>query len=239
MADPDRRRWLLFAAGACCFALAYGLIWAFSGRWRADPTDNVAGDILRVGGPSPTVASKAFFPEPSGAAERVVPTPEKWAVYLTGEVRRPGVVWVLPGSRVFQAVEAAGGLTGRADPVAVNLAARLSDGAHLHVPARGERGGGGSGTVSAPGSPGTAGGGGAEPPSAGTRPEEGEAPTDLNAATAAQLEALPGIGPKTAEAILRYRQENGPFRSVEELLRVKGICPKKLEALRGRVTVGP
>jgi competence protein ComEA len=131
---------------------------------------------------------------------------------------------VAAGSRVVDAVAAAGGPIAEADVDQLNLAARVSDGDRVQVPKRGE-------VVSGPvgGSPGLGGGGGA----AGAAP----GPVDLNRATASQLDALPGVGPATAAAILAWRDTNGRFRAVSELLEVRGIGPAKLEALRPLVKV--
>jgi competence protein ComEA len=130
------------------------------------------------------------------------------------------------------AVDAAGGLAPGADPDRVNLAAPVVDGSRLAIPLVGQAapaelapqlpagsGAPGSGTVDgAPASPGT--------------------PVDLNTADAQQLDSLPGVGPSTAEAIIAHRDEHGPFRSVEELLDVRGIGEAKLDALRDLVTAG-
>jgi competence protein ComEA len=231
---PKRREWMLFLAGVCCFALAYGLIWAYSGRFRAGPNEHEAGDISRLGAAAATPSpGEGVFSEGEPATRAPSP-PERWAVYVTGAVLRPGVVWVSPGARVYQALEAAGGLAPRSDPEAVNLAARVADGEHLHVPAKGE--------PRPTGSPGDASPGAGAPPRRTAESPSGSgagAPLDLNAATAAQLEALPGIGPKTAEAILRYREEKGGFRRLEDLMDVKGIGAKRFETLKGFLRVGP
>jgi competence protein ComEA len=123
---------------------------------------------------------------------------------------------------VDDAITAAGGALPEADLDAVNLAAPVIDGSRIYVPRVGE-------VVPAV----VAGGGGA-----GSGPGGSAAgPVDLNTATAEQLDALPGIGPATARAIVTHRQANGPFRSVEDLLDVKGIGPAKLEQFRSLVTV--
>lgn len=141
-------------------------------------------------------------------------------VHVTGAVRTPGVYDLPAGSRVVDAVEAAGGLSAAADPSRVNLAAPLSDGQRVYVLAAGEE--------VAPTAPGdSASGPGAQP----------AGPVDLNTADAPALEALPGIGPATAAAILEHRAKVGRFTSVEQLLDVPGIGEAKLEALRDLVTV--
>lgn len=130
-------------------------------------------------------------------------------VDVAGAVRRPGLYRLRPGARVADAVARAGGLTRRADRTAVNLAAPLADGEQVLVVERGS--GGAGGTAGATG------------------------PVSLSAATAEQLDALPGIGPATAAKIVAYRREHGPFRSVDELDAVPGIGAGKLADLKGLV----
>jgi len=149
------------------------------------------------------------------------PTPPPWQVHVDGAVQRPGVYVVRPGARVIDAVTAAGGLRPEADTRAINLAAPLEDGARVWIPRRGET-----------------------PPAAPTRPARGAvspqtpaARLNLNTATAAELEALPGIGPALAQRIVEYREQHGPFTTVEDLLAVSGIGPAKLEQLRPYITV--
>jgi competence protein ComEA len=138
-------------------------------------------------------------------------------VDVVGAVRAAGVVRMPAGARVFDAIAAAGGATADADVEQLNLAARLADGARIAVPRKGETlppaGGVGDAIDAAPG------------------------PVDLNTATPDQLDVLPGVGPATAAAIVRDRDEHGPFRSVDDLARVRGIGPAKLEQLRDLVSV--
>jgi competence protein ComEA len=117
---------------------------------------------------------------------------------------------------VADAVRAAGGLTRRADPLLVNLAAPVADGEQVVVAARGSPAGAASGGAAsgAPGSP---------------------APVDLNSATAEELDALPGIGPVTAQKIVDYRRQHGPFTSVADLDAIAGIGPARITNLQGLV----
>jgi competence protein ComEA len=134
---------------------------------------------------------------------------------VAGAVRRPGLHRLRSGSRIDDAIAAAGGPTAKAQLDAVNLAAPVADGEQVVVPGRG-----------AAGEPAVS------PPAAGSSPS---APLDLNTATAEQLDSLPGIGPVTAQKILDYRQKHGAFHAVAELEGVPGIGPGRLAQLEGLV----
>ena len=108
-----------------------------------------------------------------------------------------------------------------ADPEGINLAEKLSDGAHIRVPAKGETAANVSGNASV---------------SPGAAVPNGR--VDINRATVAELQTLPGVGPKTAEAIISNRETMGRFIQVDDLMRVKGIGPKRMEQLRELVIVG-
>jgi competence protein ComEA len=150
-------------------------------------------------------------------------------VYVVGQVQRPGVVSLAAGARVEDAVDAAGGSTGKADLAVMNLARKVVDGERIVVPRPGEKvptadpipapdgaapADGQAGTSSAPGTP-----------------------VDLNTATVADLDALPGVGPVIAGRIVAWRQQNGNFKTVDDLGEVSGIGDATLEKLRPLVRV--
>lgn len=143
--------------------------------------------------------------------------PARLVVHVVGAVRRPGLYRLPYGARVADAVARAGGPTRKADLALVNLAAPLADGTQVVVPRR---------------APPVAGSGSA---AGGDGPTAGQGPVHLNTATLEQLDALPGIGPVTAQKILDYRQQNGAFSSVDELDAIDGIGPVRLERLRALV----
>jgi len=216
-----------FAIGVACFVLAGLLVYSFSGKIVSGPSETVAGPaptIDRAGGRKEGPAPAIDGAGPGGGAEPTQGAP--WVLYITGEVRSPGVYSLPSGSRVFQLVEAAGGLGPQADPVQVNLASPLADGVHVHVPSL---------RADSPVSPSVAGGSSGSPPASISFIKD--ARVNVNTASAAELETIPGVGPVTARAIIDRRETRGPFRSVEDLLDVKGIGPKKLEAMRESVTV--
>lgn len=178
----------------------------------------------------PAVAEPAAAPGsgPHAGAAPVAEEPAVLVVHVAGAVAAPGVHRLEPGARVVDAVAAAGGLRPDADDARVNLAAPVADGERVYVPRQGEDAP--PEPVSPSGSSGSAGSSEASAAGAG-------APVDLNRATAAELEALPGVGPATAAAILEHRTRIGAFTSVEQLIEVRGIGPAKLEQLRPLVRV--
>jgi competence protein ComEA len=146
------------------------------------------------------------------------------AVHVAGNVLKPGV-YDLPGdARVVDAIRLAGGATAIADLNAINLANPLNDGQQVYVPAVGEKVPPSSNGLSA-GGDGT-----------GSATNSVEYPININSADAALLDELPGVGPATAQAIVTYRDQNGPFVNVNGLEDVPGIGPAKVAALQGLAT---
>jgi competence protein ComEA len=175
----------------------------------------VGSRLLSHGGsaasPPPTLPPPAF-------ATTTAP-PARVVVDVVGAVRRPGLYRLEQGARVADAVARAGGSTRKADLSLVNLAALVSDGEQVVVPRRG----------AAPSGAGAAAGGASGIAGIPT------GPVHLNSATLEQLDALPGVGPVTAQKILDYRQKHGAFTSVDELDAVSGIGPARLDQLRDLV----
>jgi competence protein ComEA len=163
---------------------------------------------------TPLQSAPTASPSTSERATRLV-------VHVLGAVRDPGLVKLPEKSRVQDAIDAAGGLTGRADPDELNLAQLLADGQQLVIgtksdPAGEVRDGGDSGAESG---------------------DSATATLDLNRANQAQLEELPGIGPVMAQAILTWRQQHGRFSRIEELQEVDGIGPKTYAQIAPHVRV--
>ncbi len=175
-----------------------------------EPVDVAA---VTVSDPAPTTTPEWPTSAETPVAAHTEASPPTLVVHVVGDVARPGVVRVPDGARVIDAIEAAGGADSDADVTTVNLARLVVDGEQVRVglpPAP---------QLSAPGASG--------PDAVG--------PVDINAAPAAQLVQLPGIGPVLAERIVTFRTENGPFRSLDQLLEVPGIGPAILDDLDGRV----
>ena len=180
----------------------------FGAWWALRPPPPPVEEVL------PVVTEVAVIPTTSTSVVSVL------VVHVDGAVVRPGVHDVVAGSRVIDAVEAAGGLTGEADRSRVNLAQPVADGQRIWIPTVGED------------APAPVVGGPLAPASGeGT----GDGPVSLSTANAAQLESLPGIGPALAAAILDHRDREGAFERVDDLLQVPGIGPAKLDALRDLV----
>lgn len=151
------------------------------------------------------VLEQAHRPEEEASVETVL------MVHVSGAVSKPGVYALAQGSRVFEAVEAAGGVLPDGDAHALNLAEPVYDGRKISVPF-------GKATEMAANA-------------------EGDGRVNINTASAADLEKLPGIGPAKAAAIITYREKNGPFRHVDDLTAVPGIGAKTVESLLEQVTI--
>lgn len=199
---------------ACAVALVLALaVWRF---WPSAPAPEIAFDEVAE------AAGSAGEEEAAGASE----TTPAVVVHVAGAVLRPGVYSQPAGARVSDAVAAAGGALGSAAPDAVNLARIVADGERIYIPTQEE----------VAGDPAAAGAGWVGQASDG--PGGGTQRIDINRATAAELEELPGVGPATAEKIVDDREANGPFTKPEDLMRVPGIGAKKFDAMREQVSVG-
>lgn len=208
-------------------AVGFGAVWLL--RAPAPPVEAslpLARPLVSTVAAAPGAAAVAGAASTSTTAGEVV-------VQIAGAVVQPGVYRLAAGARVADLIAAAGGVTAAADPGSVLLAAPVADGARVYVPEVGESP---PPPPSPPTVPGVSGASGADSADAGGS-NSVSAPLDLNAATEAELDDLPGVGPATATAIVAHRQQSGPFSSVDQLLDVRGIGPAKLEAIRALVRV--
>lgn len=213
------------AAGLAVLAVAV----AFA-AWRWWPRSSMADGSAGVGVASGAAAQvrSASSPRGSHTASRSAggETSATLVVHVVGAVRQPGVYALAASARVKDAVDAAGGALGNGAPDALNLARTLADGEQIRVPTKDEAASGAA--PSAPVGGGSGGVTGAGGVSAGS-------PIDINAADASALDALPGVGPSTAAKIVADREANGPFKTADDLGRVSGIGPKKLEQLKAYI----
>jgi len=161
------------------------------------------------------IATRPPIPSPAPTGP---PAPVK--VFISGEVANPAVYELPAGAIIEDLIDSAGGFTETAEDDVVNLAFSLSDGMHIHVPSRDEEisipvvsGGSGSIGLSSDGT------------------------VNINQASLQDLETLPGIGPSLAQAILDYRDLNGVFREIDEIMEVPGIGPAKFEDLKPMISV--
>jgi len=172
---------------------------------------------------------------PSGETIALQPAPTlaPIAVDVTGAVTRPGLYKFPEGSRVQDAIDAAGGLLADADTTAINLAARLEDGQQLNIPYKeGTAPIATEASVFSFSSPGGTSSDSTPEPSSDTEL------ININTATLEQLDTLPGIGPTTAQKIIDYRAINGPFGTIEDIMNVSGIGPATFDNIKGLITVG-
>jgi competence protein ComEA len=175
---------------------------------------------MRTGSSAPSASGGSTSGDPRPAVSAAPSSPASVVVSVVGQVRSPGLVTLPAGARVADALAAAGGLLPDADQAAVNGAALLTDGEQIAVGVPG---------AAAPAA------GASGPGTSGGRTRSGL--LDLNKATVADLDALPGIGPVLAQRIVDHRTAHGPFASVEQLDDVSGIGPAVYAELAPRVTV--
>lgn len=217
------------AVGGLVLLVTLAVVTALVAWWLAQPREHplppraqTVGAPFRAGpSPSTPVGSPGTSGTDGSAGATAAVT---LLVHVAGAVRHPGVVELAAGSRVTDALEAAGGVTRRAATASVNLARPVVDGEQVVVLRRGV-----SSTAVAPGPAGVAGG--------PVQPGGAAGPVDLNTASLDQLDGLPGIGPVLAQRILDWRTSHGRFSTVDELGEVSGIGEATLADLRPVVRV--
>lgn len=253
---------LLLAGGGIYWATVErsgGAEWDFL---NVDESGKISSDIPDKKNESPNVPAESgdLSPgvEPSAGSTLKASTedkkePDRLAVDIKGAVRFPGLYYVEEGTRVYDVIQLAGKLTEEADPSRINLAEKVVDGAVIYIPKKGSTeqtiGGGGQGGPNTAGTLSTtepivgsaiifpSGQHGSSETQGGAGPGQ-DALVNINTAGLVELQTLPGIGPARAQAIIDYREKNGPFQDISELKKVNGIGPKTFEKLQDKVTVG-
>ena len=237
---------LFYAIGMVCFLMAGSIIYFFpksqyigQGTMQTDSSSSIEELYQNLTNTdSDSRASMTREADKYDSRFEIVKQPEvddKWVLYVTGNVKNPGVYQLPADARVFQLVDAAGGFSAGADVVAINMAARLQDGDHLHVPKVDNTAGRNPSTNENRGTV------------TFTQERQRNQATvntnmanarntqrggiDLNTATAEELQTLSGIGPAIAQRIIQYREKNGRFKRVSDLINVSGIGAKKLDEI--------
>lgn len=222
--DPGRP-----GATALALVAAAAAVVAAVGVWTERPRAEPVGGLPAVSAVAEAVPESTTGGGPEAGPAAAAATPgAPLVVSVSGKVQRPGLVEVPDGARVADALQAAGGALPGTDLTALNLARRVTDGEQVAVgvPAAPDAAPGPGAT------PGGAGGGGS-----GSAAGAPAGKVDLNAATPDQLDALPGVGPVTAQRILEWRTRNGRFARLEQLREVEGIGERRFAQLRELVTV--
>ena len=206
-------------------ALSMGLLWAGVVRYQAEQRALAAArnESVKEQGPVP-----AAVPVPAAPAEVPAPKPpQQLVVHVAGAVKQPGVYKLEEGARVADALAAAGGPLPEAAPDALNLADRLADGQKVYLFTKQE--------LASPTPPPAAAGAIQTASTAVTAKPAGK--VNINTATAAQLDQVPGVSLALANDIVAYRNQHGPFKRLEDLDNVKGIGPATIEKLRPHITL--
>lgn len=232
---------LLAAAGIVCLLVAFVLLTSFKGQFGKDTAGKssvvpMMEDTIDV---TPQKGASAESDAPKQVTATVSDNADdgggKWVVYVTGAVKKPGVYEVSAGSRVYEALSAAGGFTANADQDAVNLAAKLQDGQQIKFLRKGEAAKQAAQPSAASQKPAAA-QTGSSGVSAATADSGGR--ININTASQSELESINGVGQKTAQAIIQYRTQHGPFSRIEDIMDVKGIGEKKFDAMRNQISTG-
>lgn len=198
-------------------ALALGAVFYLWPEGESQPLAGRPVAVAEQGKPAGDNAS----PEKSKVDSGQITPGGKLVVFVSGAVKQPGVFELPPGSRVEDAVKAAGGFGALADNQKLNLARSVADGEGIEVPRRpAAEATGVSGTVASPGVGGATGG-----------------MVRLNSATQGELESLPGIGPALAGRIIEYRSRHGAFKRIEDVQQVPGIGAGRFKQMRDRLSL--
>ena len=188
---------------------------------------NNGNKIIKISDSASTTSGSSNEEETGVSPDRILsttPAPEPIYIHVAGAVVNPGLIELLPGERIADAIDAAGGFTELADISEINLALRVSDGMKIYVPVQGE-----NAQLITP-----------EPysaPAASATDSGSNSLININTASLEELKSLEGIGDATAQKIISYRNEHGRFSSTEDIMSVSGIGQSKFNAIKDRICV--
>ena len=212
-------------AAAAVFLTAAGVVFWLSGEMGGEPLPAVSSETAESAVLEGTVHEDVVHDGASfdGAVSETEAMDPAFVVHVCGEVANPGIYELPAGSRIYEAVKAAGGFTENAAEESVNLASPIEDGVQIRIYSKDE-----AETLAA----------GAAPFDGFEASGEGKEPVvNLNTATKEELMTLSGIGESRAEDIIRYREENGGFQNIEDIMKVSGIKDAAFQKIKDRITV--
>ena len=212
-------------AAAAVFLTAAGVVFWLSGEMGGEPLPAVSSETAGSAVLEGTVHEDVVHDGASfdGAVSETEAMDPAFVVHVCGEVVNPGIYELPAGSRIYEAVKAAGGFTENAEEESVNLASPIEDGVQIRIYSKEE-----AETLAA----------GAAPFDGFEASGEGKEPVvNLNTATKEELMTLSGIGESRAEDIIRYREENGGFQNIEDIMKVSGIKDAAFQKIKDRITV--
>ena len=212
-------------AAAAVFLTAAGVVFWLSGEMGGEPLPTVPSETAGSAVLEGTVLEGVVHDGTSfdGAVSETEAMDPAFVVHVCGEVANPGIYELPAGSRIYEAVKAAGGFTENAEEESVNLASPIEDGVQIRIYSKDE-----AETLAA----------GAAPFDGFEASGEGKEPVvNLNTATKEELMTLSGIGESRAEDIIRYREENGGFQNIEDIMKVSGIKDAAFQKIKDRITV--
>ena len=212
-------------AAAAVFLTAAGVVFWLSGEMGGEPLPAVSSETAGSAVLEGTVHEDVVHDGASfdGAVSETEAMDPAFVVHVCGEVVNPGIYELPAGSRIYEAVKAAGGFTENAEEESVNLASPIEDGVQIRIYSKDE-----AETLAA----------GAAPFDGFEASGEGKEPVvNLNTATKEELMTLSGIGESRAEDIIRYREENGGFQNIEDIMKVSGIKDAAFQKIKDRITV--
>lgn len=212
-------------AAAAVFLTAAGVVFWLSGEMGGEPLPTVPSETAGSAVLEGTVLEGVVHDGTSfdGAVSETEAMAPAFVVHVCGEVANPGIYELPAGSRIYEAVKAAGGFTENAEEESVNLASPIEDGVQIRIYSKDE-----AETLAA----------GAAPFDGFEASGEGKEPVvNLNTATKEELMTLSGIGESRAEDIIRYREENGGFQNIEDIMKVSGIKDAAFQKIKDRITV--